>query len=191
MFWCCSSLSCCWGFMETLTWHSFPLRVFPERAPGITRKIRSGLGESTSEIWSSLIFVCLMSTCQYTVRFFTSSGTQGSGKLLGALGYSDFGHKGLWEWPWSWAKLKVENRALCCCPRQSVPMESTAGIMQPLSEAHSLTQNLRGLDVLTQTFPQPIYIPVQGQVSIPDLINGADRSGLLSEWGKLNSIKLL
>lgn len=33
--------------------------------------------------------------------------------------------------------------------------------------------------------------PWQGQVSIPDPINGADRSGSLSEWGRLNSIELL
>lgn len=92
--------------------------------------------------------------------FFTSSGAQGSGKHSGGSGLlGDFEHKGLCEWPRSWAKREVKSRALCHCPHQSVPMESTAGIMQPLSEAHSLTQNLRGLDVLTQTSPQPIYIP--------------------------------
>jgi len=74
-------------------------------------------------------------------------------------------------------------------------MESTMEIMQLLSEAHSL---LRGLDVLTQTFPQPIYIPASGQVSISGtrMINGDDRSRFISvsgivQKGKLNSIKLL
>lgn len=78
-------------------------------------------------------------------------------------------------------KAEGKKQSPALLPPSISALESTAGIMQPLSEAHSLTQNLRGLDVLTQTFPQPIYIPVQGQVSIPDLINGADRSGLLSE----------
>lgn len=50
--------------------------------------------------------------------------------------------------------------------------------MQLLSEAHSLIRTLRGLDVLTQTFPQPTYIPELGQVSISEtcMINGGDRS---------------
>lgn len=195
MFWCCSSLACSWGYMETIACHSFPLRVFPERAPGITRK-----SEKCSLDWVRAplkseddVFLCtwwVPASPQW--GFFTSSGAQGSGKHSGGSGLlGDFEHKGLCEWPRSWAKQEVKSRALCHCPHQSEPMESTAGIMQLLSEAHSLTQNLRGLDVLTQTSPQPIYILAQGQVSIPDLINGADRSGFLSERGKLNSIKPL
>lgn len=130
--------------METIACHSFPLRVFPERAPGITRK-----SEKCSLDWvraplkseADVFFVHLMSPSQSTVRFFYVFWSSGLWEALGGLCLlGDFEHKGLCEWPRPLAKREAKSRALCHCPHQSVPMESTAGIMQPLSEAliHSL-----------------------------------------------------
>lgn len=77
--------------------------------------------------------------------FFTSYGTQISGKHSGGSGLlSDFEHKGLCEWPQSWAKLEVKTRALCHCPHQSVPTESPAGIMQPRLELIHLLRTWEG-----------------------------------------------
>lgn len=100
MFWCCSSLACSWGYMETIACHSFPLRVFPERAPGITRK-----SEKCSLDWvraplkseADVFFVHLMSPCQSTVRFFYIFWSSGLWEALG----------GLWFTGWFWAQRSV------------------------------------------------------------------------------------
>lgn len=189
MFWCCFSLSCCWGYMETSTWDSFPLRLFPEQASPENQR---GAAWTGWEHFWNLKLTCFCAPDGHLPAhsgvFYTSwrSGklSEGSGSLSGSE------HKGLREWPQSGANLGVKKEFCALAPINQCPWKALLGLCNPVwsSLTHS---DLRGLDVLTQTFPQPFYIPVQGQVSIPDPINGADRSGFLSEWGKLNSIKLL
>jgi len=64
-------------------------------------------------------------------------------------------------------------------------MENTAHIMQMLSEVHLLAYTLPGLDVLTQSFPQTIYIPALGQMSAVGtcMINGGEGLCFISVSG--------
>lgn len=190
MFWCCSSLPCCSGYRETSTWHSFPPRLFPEHEPGISRNSEQcRLGWVRAPLKPEAhTFLCTWwapGSPQWDFLHLLELRALGSPPGVGvapwfwAQRFCVSGHSQGQSWRWKPELCAISAHGKHCWGNAT------------LSETHSLTQTLRGLDVLTQTFPQPFYIPARGQASIPDPINGADRSGFLSEWGKLNSIKLL
>lgn len=69
-------------------WHaSSPLRVFPEHSPGMARKSEKCSLDWLTDLWN-LKLTHFYAPDESTVGFFTPSGPQGSGELLGTPGYS-------------------------------------------------------------------------------------------------------